>query len=92
MRNPIRAATAALATVLGLTVPALAQDVVTYHNTANRHGLYAVPGLTDAAAAGIHLGFKASVSGNVYAQPLSGKPQGRLRWSSSRRNPISSTP
>jgi hypothetical protein len=77
MKNPIAAMTAAFATLLGLAgSPALAQNVLTYHNTVNRHGVFTVPGLTDAAAAGIHLGFKAAVSGNVYAQPLYWKAPG----------------
>jgi outer membrane protein assembly factor BamB len=80
MRNPIQIAVAAFAAVASLAAvshPALAQNVVTYHNTADRHGVYTVPGLTDAAAAGIHLGFKAPVSGNVYAQPLYWKVAGK---------------
>jgi hypothetical protein len=55
-----------------LAGPAAAQSVTTYHNSNNRHGAYVVPGLTTQAAAGIHFdpGFSASVSGNMYAQPL----------------------
>ena len=60
--------------------PAYAAEpgVLTYHNTNSRHGLYSVPGLTSAAAAGVHsdTAFKASFSGNVYAQPLYWKPAG----------------
>ncbi len=57
---------------------AAAQGVLTYHNNNTRHGLYTVPGLTSAAAAGIHFdpAFKAGFSGNVYAQPLYWKPSG----------------
>jgi outer membrane protein assembly factor BamB len=57
---------------------ARAQSVLTYHNAANRSGLYTVPGLTFAAAAKMHLdtGFSAIVSGNVYAQPLYWEPAG----------------
>lgn len=67
------------------SAPAIAssadESVVTYHNSINRHGDYIVPGLTDAAAAGVHLdkGFKGKVSGNVYAQPLFWKPAGADR-------------
>ncbi len=52
--------------------PVRAASVLTYHNTPNRHGLYTVPGLTLAAAAGLHAdgGFAARISGNVYAQAL----------------------
>jgi len=59
-------------------MPAHAQSVVTYHNSANRSGLYAVPGLTFAAAANLHLdgGFNATLSGNIYAQPLYWEPAG----------------
>jgi outer membrane protein assembly factor BamB len=57
-------------------IPAQAQSVVTYHNAADRSGLYTVPGLTVAAAANMHLdsGFKAAVSGDVYVQPLYWEP------------------
>ncbi|HEX4506209.1 MAG TPA: PQQ-binding-like beta-propeller repeat protein, partial [Alphaproteobacteria bacterium] len=61
-----------------MPAPARAQSVVAYHNSANRSGLYTVPGLTFAAAAGMHLDsrFKATLSGNVYAQPLYWQPAG----------------
>ncbi len=51
---------------------ASAQSVTTYHNGNDRHGAYVVPGLTAAAAGGLHLdaGFDGRVSGSVYAQPL----------------------
>jgi len=80
MRNPIQtaaAAFAALACLAGVSPPALAQNVLTHHNSPDRHGLYTVPGLTDAAAAGVHLDFKATLSGNVYAQPLYWKAAGK---------------
>jgi len=80
MRHPIQiavAAFAAAACLMGVSRPAPGQSVLTYHNTADRQGLYTVPGLTDAAAAGMHLGFKATVSGNVYAQPLYWKVAGK---------------
>jgi hypothetical protein len=58
--------------------PAPAQGVTTYHNSNDRHGAYVVPGLTAAAAAGMHVdpNFHASVSGDVYAQPLVWQPAG----------------
>ena len=61
-----------------MLAPARAQSVVTYHNSASRSGLYTVPGLTFAAAANMHLdsGFNATLSGNVYAQPLYWQPAG----------------
>jgi hypothetical protein len=56
----------------------IAESVTTYHNGADRHGAYVVPGLTEAAAANMHLdpAFNGAVSGNVYAQPLYWKPAG----------------
>src|ERR1700761_6817825 len=78
MRKSLAALTF-LATLAGLTAgprAAEAQSVLTYHNSVNRHGLFTVPRLTDAAAANTHRGFKASVSGNVYAQPLFWQPPG----------------
>lgn len=79
MKSPFLAAAAAFAALLGLAgapVSALAQNVVTYHNTPNRHGAFTVPGLTDAAAARMHLAFSKAISGNVYAQPLYWKAPG----------------
>ncbi len=63
---------ASLAALLTLASPALAESVVTYHNGAARAGAYKVPGLTTQAAATMKpdAGFKASFSGQVYAQPL----------------------
>ncbi len=57
---------------------ALAANVLTYHNTNQRTGAYVAPTLTQAAAAGVHpdSGFSATVSGNVYAQPLFWHPKG----------------
>jgi hypothetical protein len=69
---------ALLSCFAGMPRPARAQSVVTYHNAADRHGLYTVPGLTPAAAANIHpdTAFHAVVSGNLYAQPLYWQPSG----------------
>jgi outer membrane protein assembly factor BamB len=57
---------------------ACAANVLTYHNGNQRHGAYIEPTLTQSAASGTHLdtGFSASVSGNVYAQPLFWHPAG----------------
>jgi hypothetical protein len=57
---------------------AIAQSVTAYHGSANRSGLYVTPALTWAKAAGVHLdrSFRASVTGNVYAQPLYWLPPG----------------
>jgi hypothetical protein len=57
---------------------AAADNVVTYHNSPDRHGVYTTPGLTLAAAATMHpdASFHGSVDGHVYAQPLFWRPQG----------------
>ena len=57
---------------------AAAESVNTYHNGINRHGAYAVPGLTAATAANMHLdtAFNGTVNGSVYAQPLFWRPAG----------------
>jgi outer membrane protein assembly factor BamB len=75
----MRAVWAVVVAALSLGV-ARAQSVTTYHNSVNRHGDYVVPGLTLAAAATMHLdpAFKASVTGNVYAQPLYWAPTNTL--------------
>jgi outer membrane protein assembly factor BamB len=59
-------------------VAAAAENVVTYHNSVERHGAYKVPGLTLAAAANVvpDTGFNATVQGHVYAQPLYWNPKG----------------
>ncbi|HTZ70621.1 MAG TPA: hypothetical protein VMB71_08230 [Acetobacteraceae bacterium] len=59
--------------------PAVANDVVTYHNSQTRAGAYKVPDLTTKAAATMapDTGFNATVSGSVYAQPLYWHPQGQ---------------
>lgn len=69
-----------LATALG--GGASAQTVPTYHAAANRSGNYVAPGLTYAAAAGLHpdTAFHGVVSGKVYAQPLYWQsPDGKTR-------------
>jgi outer membrane protein assembly factor BamB len=69
----------AFATVIAvLPGMAAADNVVTYHNSSDRHGVYTVPGLTLAAAATIHpdATFRGSVPGHVYAQPLFWHPDG----------------
>ncbi len=75
-----------LAVLALLMAPAAAgaQSVTTYHNSNTRHGDYVVPGLTAATAAGMKLdpAFSATLSGNIYAQPLywqaTGAKTGRL--------------
>ena len=54
------------------------QNVVTYHNSLERHGTYKIPGLTLAAAATMQpdTGFAGTISGHVYAQPLFYHPSG----------------
>jgi outer membrane protein assembly factor BamB len=76
--SKLRKALAATVAALALPSAASAGNVVTYHNANTRHGLYTVPGLTSAAAATMQLdpAFKATISGNVYAQPLYWKPKG----------------
>ncbi len=54
-------------------------NVATYHNAANRSGLFVVPGLTWKTAATMHLDptFNAPIPGeNVYAEPLYYLPPG----------------
>jgi outer membrane protein assembly factor BamB len=72
------AGAATLAGLLCASTAALAADVLTYHNSNQRHGAYVAPALTQAAAAGIHFdtSFNSSYSGNVYAQPLFWHPKG----------------
>jgi outer membrane protein assembly factor BamB len=55
-----------------------AESVTTYHGAADRGGLYVAPTLTWTKAAAVHLdaGFKATVDGAVYAQPLYWIPPG----------------
>ncbi|MGD0191628.1 MAG: hypothetical protein ABSD74_12875 [Rhizomicrobium sp.] len=67
--------TAVVAALPGL---ASADNVVTYHNSLARHGVYSMSGLTVSAARAIHLdaGFHPNVQGHVYAQPLFWHPQG----------------
>ena len=58
---------------------AIAQSVLSYHNDPARSGRYVTPGLDWTTASGVHLdtGFSATISGNVYAQPLYWLPQGQ---------------
>jgi hypothetical protein len=62
------------AAILSFLLPtaAVAQSVVTYHNSQARSGAYKVEGLTFAAAATMQpdKNFKAAISGDMYAQPL----------------------
>jgi hypothetical protein len=73
MKNP---SASALALMLVLAGPAAAAgesgSVLTYHGSADRSGLFVVPGLTAARAQGTHLdgGFQAKLNGHLYAQPL----------------------
>jgi outer membrane protein assembly factor BamB len=79
---PARKTTRLQATLLGVLTAlpgaACAENVLTYHNTNQRDGAYVAPKLTQKAAAGIHpdSGFSATLSGNVYAQPLFWHPKG----------------
>src|SRR5690348_11903372 len=61
-----------LLAILSAAARASAQSVTTYHGAPDRSGRYIFPGLTFAAAAGMHLdaNFAGQVSGNIYAQPL----------------------
>ncbi len=75
MINRVWLAAAWLACVL---VASSTASVVTYHNSNLRHGAYVVHDLTLAAAATMHRDtrFKATLSGNIYAQPLFWQPKG----------------
>jgi outer membrane protein assembly factor BamB len=73
-----------LAAILLASTSSLAaadESVVTYHADIHRHGAYAIPSLTLAAAAHMKpdTRFKASITGQVYAQPLFWKPKGSRR-------------
>src|ERR1700759_1855186 len=69
-----------IAAVLLVCAPAvaIADNVVTYHNSNQRDGAYTIPTLTSAAAANMKpdTKFDGTISGNVYAQPLFWKPKG----------------
>jgi hypothetical protein len=68
-----------LAAVIGFApAMAVADSVVTYHNSNQRDGAYTLPALTLSAAANMtpDTKFKGTVSGNVYAQPLYWNPKG----------------
>ena len=74
----LRHAALAALCVLVSAGAARAGEVLTYHASNNRHGLYVVPGLTFAAAASVtrDTAFSATVTGDVYAQPLYWQPKG----------------
>jgi hypothetical protein len=63
-----------------VALPGLAEadNVVTYHNSLQRHGAYKMPDLTLATAADMHLDgrFHGRVKGQIYAQPLYWQPSG----------------
>ena len=67
----------AIGLVAALPGVAAASSVVTYHNSNQRDGAYAVPGLTLASAANLHRDtkFDGTISGHVYAQPLFWEPK-----------------
>lgn len=68
-----------IAAILLSAASAQASDsVLTYHNSNQRDGAYTIPKLTLAAAANLKrdTGFKATIAGHVYAQPLFWKPKG----------------
>jgi outer membrane protein assembly factor BamB len=69
------------AVLVALPGTLLAESVVTYHNSNQRDGAYAIPDLTLAAAANLHRDtkFDGTISGHVYAQPLFWKPKGAKR-------------
>jgi PQQ enzyme repeat len=56
----------------GIGSPCVAQSVLSYHGSHDRSGNFVVPRLTWDNARSVHLdeGFRARVSGHVYAQPL----------------------
>ena len=74
MREVSRRLIRAVVLIAGLCAASAAgaQPVTTYHGAPNRSGHYVFPGLTFAAAAGMHLdpSFDGHVDGNIYAQPL----------------------
>lgn len=61
---------------VGASLPVRAEEdapsIVTYHNHADRSGLFVMPALTWKRAGALHLdpGFHPQISGHVYAQPL----------------------
>jgi PQQ-like domain len=75
----MRKSLGALLSCLMASAAAADQSVVTYHNAANRDGLYVDSALTWAAAPKIKLdtAFNASVDGLIYAQPLYWLPAGK---------------
>jgi hypothetical protein len=67
-----RGMTLLIAAGVGVSGAVAAESVVTYHNAANRSGLYVAPTLTWTKAPTVRLdtGFHATIDGAVYAQPL----------------------
>ena len=61
-----------IAVGVGVSGAGAAQSVITYHNAANRSGLYVAPTLSWTTAPHVKLdtSFQATVDGAVYAQPL----------------------
>ncbi len=74
-RNASIACAAAALALVGAP-SARASQVLTYHNSNTRHGVYVVPGLTPTTAASVtpDTAFNGTISGNVYAQPLFWRP------------------
>src|SRR5689334_14606074 len=72
------AALLAMACLATASCASRAQSISTFHNGSDRAGAYVVPGLTYAAAGRLHPdpAFHATLSGEVYAQPLYWKPAG----------------
>jgi outer membrane protein assembly factor BamB len=72
---------AALLLLGSATYPARSQSVLTYHGKPDRSGNFTVPGLTWAISRSVHLdqGFRAQVSGYIYAQPLYWEQPGSQR-------------
>ena len=72
-----RKTTLALA-IIGASLPAAAQNVPTYHGSADRAGNFAMPGFTWERARALRLdpAFAPRFEGHLYAQPLYWKPPG----------------
>jgi outer membrane protein assembly factor BamB len=74
----IKRYTALSAVLCCLATGAMAESVVTYHNSVGRTGAYKVPGLTLTAAGSVTkvADFAPVLTGNMYAQPLYWAPPG----------------